>query len=134
LHGFHEESAFEEQSMKLAYCKPATAGPDSEPRAWTDVRLCFEQCRADAANQPARVARRLNRSLRRFAGALERSETERGGDDLFTQARRLEELAAYIRDLRAAHEDAARLQRNVTRLMHEVFRTPEWRRKFIAGL
>lgn len=120
--------------MKLAICKPAAAAPDLKPQAWTDVRLCFEQCEADAARQPARVARRLNCLLRRFAGALESSAPERGGDDLFAQARRLEELVAYVADLSGSCEDSRRLQRNLTRLMHEVFRTPEWRRRAIAGL
>ena len=120
--------------MKLAICKPVAAAPDLKPQAWTDVRLCFEQCQADAAHQPARVARRLNRLLRRFASTLERSAPERGGDDLFAQARHLEELVAYIAEMRRSHEEGGRLQRDLTRLMHEVFRTPEWRRRAIAGL
>jgi len=115
--------------MKLAYCKPATAAPDLKPQNWTDVRLCLEQCQASVALQPNGVARRLNRLLRRFARTL-----EHGGDDLFAQARRLEEMVAWLTTLRRTHEETLRLQRSLTRLMHEVFRTPEWRRPLIAGL
>jgi phytoene dehydrogenase-like protein len=127
--GFHEEGATEEQSMKLAYCKPATAAPDLKPQNWTDVRLCLEQCHASVAHQPDSVARRLNRLLKRFAKAL-----EHGGDDLFAQARHLEETVAWLAALRGTHEETLRLQRSLARLMHEVFRTPEWRRALITGL
>lgn len=120
--------------MKLAYCKPANAAPDLKPQNWTDVRLCLEQCQASAAHQPARVARRLNRLLRRFAGTLERDALKHGRDDLFAQARQLEELVAWLAAVRRTHEETLRLQRSLTRLMHEVFRTPEWRRSLIAGL
>ncbi|MBB4198531.1 hypothetical protein GGD83_002332 [Rhodoblastus sphagnicola] len=115
--------------MKLAYCRPATAAPDLEPRTRTDVRLCLEQCHGDLAHQPASVARRLDRLLRRFSGSLEQD-----GHDLFAQARQLEEMVAYLAAFRRSHEETLRLQRNMTRLLHEVFRTPEWRRRFIAGL
>jgi hypothetical protein len=120
--------------MKLAYCKPATAAPDFKPQNWTDVRLCLEQCRDSATHQPVRVARRLDRLLRRFAGALEQDLLEQDGRDLFAQARKLEETVAWLVVLRPTHEDTLRLQRNLTRLMHEVFRTPEWRRSQIAGM
>ncbi|MCW2285480.1 hypothetical protein M2323_003377 [Rhodoblastus acidophilus] len=120
--------------MKLAYCKPAGAAPDFKPHQWTDVRLCLEQCRASAAHQPERVARRLEQMLRRFAGALEKDAVEQNGHDLFAQARRLEEMVAWLVDMRRTHEETLCLQRNLTRLMHEVFRTPEWRRSQIQGL
>jgi phytoene dehydrogenase-like protein len=115
--------------MKLAYCTPAAAAPGLKPQTRTDVRLCLEQCHADLAQQPPSVSRRLGRLFRRFARAL-----EHGGDDLFQQARRLEETVAYVAALSQTDEDAARLQRNTTRLLHEIFRTPEWRRRFIPGL
>jgi hypothetical protein len=120
--------------MKLAYCKPATAAPDSKPQNRTDVRLCLEQCHADIAQQPASVARRMNRLLRRFAKALEGGALENGGADLFRQARQLEDMVAWLAALRVGHADTLRLQRNLARLLHEVFRTPEWRRPLIAGL
>ena len=115
--------------MKLAYCKPATAAPDIKSQTRMDVCLCLEHCHADVTHQPASVARRLNRLLRSFAKTL-----ERGGDNLLLQARRLEEMVGYLAALRQDHQETQRLQRNLTRLLHEVFRTPDWRRQFIAGL
>jgi len=120
--------------MKLAYCKPATAAPDLKPQNWTDVRLCLEQCQASVAHQPERVGRRLNRLLRRFARTLERDSLDHGGGDLFKQARQLEEMVAWLVALRRSDEETQRLQRSLARLMHEVFRTPEWRRPLIAGM
>jgi len=115
--------------MKLAYCRPATAAPDLKLTSRADVRLCLEQCRADIAHQPASVARRLNRLLRRFARSLEHD-----GHDLFAQAHQLEETVAWLASVRSSQAETLRLQRHMTRLMHEVFRTPEWRRRFIPGL
>ena len=115
--------------MKLAYCKPATAAPDNKPQTRTDGRLYLERCRADVAHQPPRVARRLDRLLRSFAKTL-----EWGGDNLLLQARQLEEMVAYLAAVRRSHQETHRLQRYLTRLLHEVFRTPEWRRPSIAGL
>jgi hypothetical protein len=126
---FHEEGAIQEQSMKLAYSNPATAAPEFRPRVWTDVRLCLEQCLCDIGHQPAGAARRLDCMFKRFARAL-----EYGGDDLFLQARRLEESVAFIVAICPRRHEARSLQRNLTRLMHAVFRTPEWRRPFIQGL
>ncbi len=83
---------------------------------------------------PQRVARRLDRVLRRFAGALETDASEQDGHDLFAQARQLEEMVAWLVAMRRTHEETLRLQRNLTRLMHEVFRTPEWRRSQIQGM
>jgi len=115
--------------MKLAYCKPATAATDIKPLTRADVGLCLEQCHADVAHQSASVARRLNRRLRSFA-----KTRERGGDNLLLQARQLEEMVGYLAAFRQGHQETQRLQRNLTRLLHEAFRTPEWRRPLIAGL
>jgi hypothetical protein len=105
-----------------------------KPQNWTDVRLCLEQCQASIAHQPDRVARRLSRLLRRFAKTLERDALEHAGGDLYAQARQLEEIVAWLAALRGTHEETLRLQRRLTRLMHEVFRTPEWRRSLIRGM
>ncbi|MCW2318470.1 hypothetical protein M2322_004039 [Rhodoblastus acidophilus] len=125
--------------MKLAYCRPATAAPDFKPRTRADVRLCLEQCHADLAHQPASVARRFDRLLRRFARALEGGDAgsraaRQAADALHAQARQLEEMVAWLAALRRSHPESLQLQRNMARLLHEVFRTPEWRRRFIEGL
>jgi hypothetical protein len=126
---FHEEGAIEERSMKLAYCNPVVKTPARKPLDWTDVHRLFDQCHDALQHQPAGVARRMKRLFLAFAGVLEHES-----DDVFRQARQLEEMVAFLVAARPRHEETRHLQRQLTRLLHAAFGTPEWRRPFIQGL
>ncbi len=115
--------------MKLAYSNPAAAAPESTSADWTLVQSLIDQCRADSRLQPAGVARRLDKMFQSFAEAL-----DAGGEECFLQARRIEETLGFLAQLRSGHAETQMLQRRLTRLLHEAFGTPEWRRPFIAGL
>jgi hypothetical protein len=126
---FHEEGAIEERSMKLADCNPASGTPDIKLLDWTDVHRLFDHCHDALPHQPASVARRMKRLFLAFAGVLEHES-----DDVFRQARQLEEMVAFLVAARPRHEETRHLQRQLTRLLHAAFGTPEWRRPFIQGL
>ena len=126
---FDEQSAHQQLSLKHAGLSLAWTGPVILKCGRQYPPSSFQRLRALSRLQPPLTAARLTRLVGGVKKAIENGAPER-----YERARWLEEAVAQLARGHPTDADSQELQRCLTRLLRQSFRSLDWRRPFIAAL
>ena len=106
-----------------------TTGPVIEKSGRKPAVYSFQGFRAQLRLQSPTTSARLARLARGATKAI-----QSGARDRYARARWLELAVAEIAEARPSDANAQAMQRYLTRLLRQTFKSMDWRRALIAGL